>query len=281
MAHRFEPSPNPTPGVASVMDWVWLGLLGIAIGALGTLIGAGGGFLLMPILVLLYPHDEPETLASISLAVVCLNAMSGSYGYARQKLVDFNAGKFFMLAGIPGAVAGSFVTALLPRTVFDICLGGALIVIAVIILATGALRPPAHAAHPTAPRDRRWLLKGIAISFVVGFVSTLPGIGGGIIHVPAMVYVLDFPVHAAAATSHFVLAGTALSGTLAHLATGAFAHGLKRTIALGLGAIIGAQIGAHFAKRTPPTWIMRGLGLALGVVGARVVWMALTRIPPP
>ena len=52
-------------------------------GAFGTLIGAGGGFLLVPILLLLYPNDSVETITTISLAVVFLNALSGSIAYAR------------------------------------------------------------------------------------------------------------------------------------------------------------------------------------------------------
>ncbi len=50
--------------------FVWLVPLGFLVGAYGTLIGAGGGFVLMPILLILYPAETPELLTSISLAVV-------------------------------------------------------------------------------------------------------------------------------------------------------------------------------------------------------------------
>jgi uncharacterized membrane protein YfcA len=56
------------------LEYLWLIPLGFVIGAYGTLIGAGGGFVLVPILLLLYPQAAPETLTSISLAV---NALSG------------------------------------------------------------------------------------------------------------------------------------------------------------------------------------------------------------
>jgi uncharacterized membrane protein YfcA len=285
-----------------VMHWIGLGVMGVALGALGTLIGAGGGFLLMPILALMYPGEAPEVLASISLGVVFMNATSGSVGYARLKMIDYRAGWMFMAAGIPGAIAGSLVTPLIPRREFDIGLGVVLVGIGGLIVVIGALRPrggrePENrgtgeqeregnrhgvAGYPKGtpggspvPRGPGFVVKGVAISFVVGFVSSLLGIGGGIIHVPAMVYALGFPVHTAAATSHFVLAGTALSGTAAHVVTGGFAHGVWRTLAIGIGAVVGAQIGARFAKRTPPVWILRGLGVALVLAGARVVWVAL------
>ena len=54
------------------------GLLGVAVGALGTLIGAGGGFLLIPILLFLRPGDSAAVLTGISLLVVCANATAGS-----------------------------------------------------------------------------------------------------------------------------------------------------------------------------------------------------------
>ncbi len=260
---------------------LWLSLLGLVVGCIGTLVGAGGGFILMPILALLYPDEPPATLASISLAVVFFNALSGSIGYARQKLIDYRAGLLFLAAGIPGAIIGALITSHIPRATFDIILGITLILIALAILAFGTIRPHSSTSDhnsPTAPPNRRGF--GAAISFFVGIISSLLGIGGGIIHVPAMVYLLKFPVHIAAATSHFVLAGTSLAGTIAHLTGGEYTHGFRRTAALALGAVIGAQIGARLAKRTPPTWIMRGLAVALILVGLRVITVAWSKPNP-
>ena len=59
-------------------------VFGFGTGVYETLIGAGGDFVLMPLLVLLYPHQNPERLTSISLAVVFFNALSGSAAYSRK-----------------------------------------------------------------------------------------------------------------------------------------------------------------------------------------------------
>jgi len=251
-----------------------LGLLGLVVGGIGTLIGAGGGFLLMPILVLLYPTGRPEVLASISLAVVFFNAVSGSIGYARQKKIDYRSGAVFLATGVPGAVLGAMVTSRVPKAVFDLWLGTLLVVVSAVLVVAGTLRPVAGEGAAGSEVGRP-SARGAVLSLFVGFVSSLLGIGGGIVHVPGMVYLLRFPVHIAAGTSHFVLAFTALAGTASHVLHGEFTSGYRRTAALALGAVIGAQIGARLSKRTPAAWIMRVLAVALGAVGVRVVMQAI------
>jgi uncharacterized membrane protein YfcA len=112
---------------------------------------------------------------------------------------------------------------------------------------------------------------GIVLSVFVGFVSSLLGVGGGFIHVPALSRLLNFPVHIATATSHFVLAVMALTGTLVHVVNGVFVHGLRRTALLTVGVIFGAQIGARLSNRVGGKMIIRGLAVALLFVGVRLI----------
>ena len=67
---------------------VLLVLLGFGVGAFGTLVGAGGGFILTPILLLLYPHDPPKLLTAISLMAVFFNAGSGTVAYAHPRILQ-------------------------------------------------------------------------------------------------------------------------------------------------------------------------------------------------
>ncbi len=258
--------------------------LGLATGAYGTLIGAGGGFVLMPLLLLLYPNESPDLLTSISLAVVFFNALSGSEAYAVMGRVDYKSGFLFALASVPGAVVGALSTSYVPRRSFDLIFGVLLAAGSILLLA----RPRARQAK-TGPggglRLARHLVDrdgqsfdyafnpaiGLALSLFVGYASSFLGIGGGIIHVPALIFLLNFPVHVATATSHFILAIMALSGTMVHILTGTFSHGVHRTIYLALGALIGAQVGARLSNHVKGVWIIRSLSLALGLVGVRII----------
>lgn len=276
MALTSVPSARLCPVEGSRMVWVGLIVLGISVGAFGTLIGAGGGFLLVPILALMYPEEPPELIASISLAVVFFNALSGSISYARMKRIDYRAGLAFSAASIPGAILGARTTASIERSTFDLLLGIMLVFGSIAMLLLGSrIAPDAGAHNAPAPASRRRLALGAAISFVVGYISTLLGIGGGIIHVPLLVFALGFPVHAATATSHFVLALTALAGTSQHLAAGIFQHGVRRTIAISAGALIGAPLGARLSRNAHPAWIVRSLAIALCLVGLRLMWASV------
>ena len=264
--------------------------LGFGVGAYGTLIGAGGGFVLMPLLLILYPKESPEILTSISLAVVFFNALSGSEAYGLMKRIDYRSGFMFAAATVPGAVVGAMNTSHVPRYLFDIIFSVLMVVAAVFLL----FRPGAPKATSQKSSDSRYRitrhlvdahghhydysfnpLLGIGLSLFVGYASSFLGIGGGIIHVPVLGYFLHFPVHVATATSHFVLAVMALTGTVVHILTGTFTHGVHRTMALAIGVALGAQLGAHFSQRVHGTWIIRSLALALGLVAIRILMTVL------
>lgn len=108
----------------------------------GTLIGAGGGFILTPILLLLYPHDSAQTLTAISLAAVFFNAASGTTAYGRQRRIDYRSGIVFALATLPGAIAGVLVVGIVSRRVFDAIMGLVLALPAIWLLAGERWRLP-------------------------------------------------------------------------------------------------------------------------------------------
>ena len=272
-------------GPFSPAEYFWLIGLGFLVGLYGTLIGAGGGFILMPILLLIHPQANPEQLTAISLAVVFFNALAGSESYAVMGRIDYKSGMMFAAATIPGAILGALQTSAVPRALFNGIFGVVLLAAALFLFLRPAVKPHEVSRHLHHPQVSRHLktsvgeaydynfnpLVGIGISFGVGYLSSFLGIGGGIIHVPALTYFLDFPVHIATATSHFILAIMALTGTLVHIWTGTFHEGARHTLSLSIGALLGAPLGAYLSSRIRGSWIIRGLALALGLVGIRIL----------
>lgn len=259
--------------------------MGFLVGTFGTLIGAGGGFILAPVLLFLYPSLKPEVVTSISLAVVFLNAASGSVAYAKLKRIDYKSAIIFAVASLPGSIIGALVTSHIPRHLFNLILGALLIIVAIyLLLRPGQMRNGEHSdntrlVHRTIidVYKERFnysfnLAVGIAISFLVGFLSSLLGIGGGIIHVPVLASLLHFPVHIATATSHFILAIMALAGTIVHMIQGAFWQEWSKAVYIGIGVIVGAQLGARLSQKIKPKGIIRALAVVLFLVGTRLLF---------
>jgi uncharacterized membrane protein YfcA len=258
-------------------------LVGVVVGAYGTLVGAGGGFAMVPILLLVYPRQSPAQLTAVSLGAVFANVISGSIGYARLKRIDYRTGLMLAPATIPGAVIGALVVGAIPRAAFNAVMGTALILVAGFLL----LKPRGNI--PLA-LNGRWVVSrnlvdsdgnqyryrfNIALalvgSFGIGFVSSLLGIGGGIIQVPLLTTFFAFPAHIASATSQFVAVFTSGFGTLTHVLHGDYASFVSVTVALAVGVIIGAQFGAAISRRVAGSAIIRLLAVALGLVGIRLL----------
>jgi uncharacterized protein len=271
------------------MHVAWYVPIGFLVGAYGTIIGAGGGFILVPLLVFLFPQDAPSMITAASLAIIFVNSTSGTIAYALQKRVSYKTGVLFAAATIPGALLGSWLTGFIPRRLFGALFGGLLVCVAVFLGFTrGARRGSAAGAHAAPAKPRRivdtvvdlegnryelsynvWL--GMGLSLLIGCFSSLVGIGGGLIHVPLLTYLFGFPLHIATATSHFILIFTSLAGVVEHVLDHTWPTHLLRDACLAVGVVGGAQLGAFLSRRIASRWIMVGLAAALGLVGVRLL----------
>lgn len=271
------------------MDSIYvLILIGFLIGTIGTLIGAGGGFVLVPLLIILHPELSAEHITAISMAVVACNAISGSAAYMRTRRVDYKAGLIFAGCTIPGSILGVLTTQVISRDIFDIIFGIVLFSLAVFLFVRGG---KSKVDAQTVSGQKHWvsqkitdkwgetysysydIRKGTFLSVLVGYFSPLFGIGGGIIHVPAMVEWLRFPVHIATATSHFILAIMATVSVIVHIYSGSYEDPavLKMVIGLAIGVVFGAQLGAYLSRRVKGKIIIKSLAIALGLVGIRIL----------
>lgn len=269
------------------LQYLWLIPLGFAVGIFGTLIGVGGGVILVPVLLLVYPDKSPETITGISLAVVFFNSLSGSAAYARMKRIDYKSGIRFALATVPGAILGALTTHYIPRQLFEGCFGLLMIAAAIFLLIKPEKAKNQKQEYPdyyttstiidslgTRYKFSYNSYLGVFLSFLIGYISSLLGIGGGIVHVPVLVHVLNFPAHIATATSHFVLVVSSFTGTMVHIVSNQILTGIALIAALSIGVILGAQLGARFSSRFRDKSIMRLLAITLGIVGLRILIMS-------
>ncbi len=259
--------------------------VGTFAGTYGTIIGAGGGFIMVPILLFLFPDVGAAEISAISLFAVMFNGVSATYAYGRLKRIDFKTALVFTLATVPGSIAGVFVVSHLHRQVFMAVFGAVLAVIGVYLIVFSRRRfsGPAPARQGgrtlTDAQNKTYSYSvnyplGVSIAFAVGFLSGMLGIGGGLLMVPAMVLLLLIPFPVAVGTSQAIILGTALVGTMTHFANGTLWGQWERAPMLALGTVVGAQLGARIAPRLRDTMVARLLSLALVGVGARLLFEA-------
>ena len=261
-------------------------LLGLGAGAYGVLIGAGGGIILAPILLLFF-HAEPEVAAGTSLALVSVNSFSGTVVYARLGVVDRRSGLLFAAAAVPGSVIGPFIVSDVGGATFRVLFGLLLVGLAAYILsrrqsgnkASGRSKPMA----PFMMTERRIISRRgqvfeyrfnefLATSFnlFLGFISAFFGTGGGFVRTPVLVAAFDFPVLVAVASSVFALSIYATVGALVH-ALLSNVDWYPTFLWAGIGLIVGGQLGARMAAKIQAQWIMRLLVLLLLIIGVRLL----------
>lgn len=259
-------------------DGLGLFLIGSLAGFAGAIVGLGGGFVMIPFLIFLYPLS-PQLIIGTSMAVLFVNSISSSIAYSRQKRIDYRSGAWFALMMLPGSVIGALLAEQFTGKLFFTVFGLFLMSVSVFLL----LKPNQPVRRFLSPTVTREFVDatgnthtysyhrgfGMFVSFFTGFVSSLLGIGGGSILVPTMVLLLMFPPHIATATSMFVIMLSALVGTLSHAALGNVAWIF--VLFLAPGAFLGGQLGARVAAKLPAQTLLRILAVTLILVGIRLV----------
>ena len=247
------------------MSAVFLAFLAsLGAGAYGSLVGIGGGLIIVPVLSVALGFDLKSAIAA-SLVGVIATSLSASPKYVRSGLADRRLGLLLLVGATLGGISGSFLSDSLDAGVLALLFGLLLLGIALQMLRQvrrPSVPPPLDAddlasgfassfVEPTSGqlvvyRARR-LLPGSLISFLAGNVSGLLGVGGGVISVPTMNIVMHVPIRVATTTSTYMLAATAAASATVHLATGQLDPLLAAPVALGV--IIGARAGAGLSMR--------------------------------
>ncbi len=216
--------------------------IGFAASIFGSLIGLGGGFVVIPVMRLAF-NTPPALLAGTSLVFVFANTGASAIGYIRQKRVDFALAIPLIAGAIPGSVFGAIAVHGFSPTGFDLAYGTTLVLLAVLVLwrRSGNERTPFEKTFA-----HRWPV-AIAAGVLVGTFSSLFGIGAGLVLVPLLLVAARMPPHIVAATSGFTILCTSPVGILAQALT----HDIDWVSAVPLvaGGIAGGSIAPAIARR--------------------------------
>ncbi|MBF0337244.1 MAG: sulfite exporter TauE/SafE family protein [Nitrospirae bacterium] len=257
---------------------VLLLVVGVSIGFIGTLIGAGGGFLVVPVLIIFYKF-LPHYAVGTSMIIVFLNALSGTFAYVSQRRIDYEIGIKYSVVAIPGVIIGAVLALNISINTFYAIFAMLLTVMAYVLIFVNdfclvrekvddlPLRRTLRDSFGTTYVYSPDMAIGFSGSFIVGIISGLLGLGGGIIHVPFMNFI-GMPLHVATATSHFIIVITSFFGLVTFLGLGAV--NVDYAVVLGIGSILGAYYGARASIKTHSEMLKKIIAVLLVLLSIKL-----------
>ena len=220
-----------------MIEELWLIPLGFTAGLLGSIIGLGGGIIIVPVLT--FFGFSPALAASNSIFAVFSNAIASSISYAKQRRIEYSIGLKLGLLSIPGTVVGALISSEITPSIFKILFALILISASVYIFSKRKIEPKRYNI------SKQIMILAIGASFVAGIMSGLFGIGGGIIFVPLMVVAMGLSMKNAAPTSQFILLFASGSALVTHTLLG---HpDFYQALLLAIGAFVGGLVGARLS----------------------------------
>lgn len=268
------------------MAFLLLAIIGAISGVMGSIVGLGGGTILVPLTLLVginfgwIPGITPQSVVGISVVMMIFNGLSSTISHMKVKTVDYRTGWIFFAGSIPGMILGAFVNKGMDLPSFNLYFGILLIVLSILLLARKYLKPIQWFVEHGKPRtfiDTQgeshvygypvWF--ALILTFVIGFTSGLFGIGGGTMIVPALILLFLFPPHVAVGTSMFIVFLSAIVNSITHISLG---H-VPWLYALSVipGAYIGGMIGTMLNRKMSSETLVLILRVMLLLFGIRSI----------
>lgn len=268
----------------SLAGWAAAATVGLLAGGLSGLIGIGGGAVMVPFLYFLLARpqifgvhipleDQAVVAHATSLAAIVPISLRGVWLYHRAGLVEWRVATRLGLASAVAAVAGARLAIDLPGQLLKALFGLFLLISALRLVLPGRDDASTREADGSPGLGLRAVMGG----FAVGLVSSLLGVGGGLVAIPILIHMLHLPIRKVSGTSLAIVVFTATAGVLSYGASGwmgGFADRgaltyieLPTGIALTLGALVAVPVGTSIHQRLPTRslrWLFAGLFLLLG-----------------
>lgn len=256
-------------------------LLGLLVGLILALTGAGGGILAVPLLVF-GAGIGVAAAAPIGLLAVGMAAALGAVLGLRAKLVRYRAALLVAAAGMLLAPAGLWAARLVDNRWLGLLFAATLLYVAARTYRQAAGNSQAAQRLPEcvrAPRTGRFVwtrpcARALSLSgAAAGFLSGLLGVGGGFVMVPALQRYTDLPVKAAVATSLAIIAMVSMGGVATAAAQGAIDW--ARAAPFAAGALAGMLGGRSLAARVAGPLLQKAFALVSAVVAVGMIARAL------
>ena len=255
----------------------------VAVGLLGSMLGVGGGILLVPILTL-FLGVPVKTAIGTSLVCVVVTSSASQIVYVARGLTNTRLGMTLEVATTLGALLGGITAILISGRAIYAIFAAVLVYVLLSMERRPAERRPARPdsvlagafIDPDSGSEVSYgiahLPAGLAFSFVAGNVSGLLGVGGGVIKVPVMNLIMGMPLRASIATSNLMIGVTASTGALIF-----FGRGLvepRYAVPTAIGILVGAQVGPRISTRVSTVVLRRVFEVLLVVLAVQMALKA-------
>lgn len=268
------------------MAYLLLAIIALGSGVLGSLVGLGGGVILIPSTLFIginlgfFPEITPQSVVGLSVVMMIFIGLSSTLSYMKNKQVDFKSGFIFFVGSIPGTMFGAWLNKGLDLPSFNLFFGIFLVLLSIILFLRDKLKPIQWFVNngkkiSFTDQEGNEFVYGypiwfaVVFSFVVGTMSGLFGIGGGSLLVPAMVLLFLFPPHVAVATSMFNVFLSSIVNSASHIYLGNVPW--IYTLPVIIGAYIGAKLGARLNKKLHSKTVVLVLQIVMLLIGIRSV----------
>ncbi|HET9452553.1 MAG TPA: sulfite exporter TauE/SafE family protein [Aggregicoccus sp.] len=255
-------------------------------GALGALLGLGGGLILVPVLTLGLGVDIRYAVGASIVSVIATSSGAAA-AYVRERMANLRVAMFLELATVSGALTGAFLAGVVSGRwlflIFGLVMGYSALVM---LRSRGDLAAPVaadalsdslglHGSYWDASEGREVAYQvtgartGLGLMYVAGTVSGLLGIGSGALKVPAMDLAMRLPIKVSTATSNFMIGVTAAASAGVYFARGDIDPFIAGPVSAGI--VVGAFAGSRLLGRLQNRWLRRLFVAVLLVVSAQML----------
>ena len=273
---------------------LFLFLVSIFAGVFGSIVGLGGGVVVIPVLTILLGVDIHFAIGASIVAVIATSSGAAST-YVSDKMTNLRVGMFLELATTSGAITGAAIAAYTRSAALGVILGGIQLISQVpTVMKLGKELPVSPELRGLAKRlglagsyrekDGREVrynaerpAEGLAVAGVAGVLSGLLGIGGGAFKVIAMDIGMKLPMKVSTATSNFMIGVTAAASAGIYFARGDVDPIIVAPVALGI--LVGAAVGARILLRSRNDTVRRAFAVVLALAALEMILGSLGVTP--